>query len=381
MPEIWLRYGKVEIAIEIRRERLAQVIEDPLPDQIVDVINKELQELKEMDEIHVLAGDYELSTVKFIRHLIQFVSPSKVNIYSNEQILRQYKREVKETQCTFTKIDEEKHSIGIVDGVVLKSPTIFSRKDLYFISSVGLDPLFGFSGGPTALIKFLGDNLKFEALKRETELKPNPANDTAASWFAGRVAEELKEVKAIEVLPGRDDFSKVFTGNVLEAHKSATQELLKYSAKKVGLKIPLAVVTPGEESKCSTFDQSLNSLWNILPALEEGASVIVLTESSGGLGSEAITQYIYRGFEVKESIKRNQYIEGIENLYYLLNYGAQFDLGFLTTLPKSFIEKRLGYKSYTTGNDAVNYLIEKDQEKRKKITVLARGDKTLLIHS
>lgn len=380
MPEIWLRYGKVEIAIEIRRERLAQVVEDPLPDSIADDVDRELQKLKETGEINLLVGDYELSTVKFVQQLIQFVSPIKVNLYSSEPILKQYKKETKETPCTLTKIDEEKYPVGIVDGVALKSPTVFSRRDLYFISSVGLDPLFGFSGGPTALIKILGDNLKLEALKRETELQPNPAKDTAASWFAGRVAEELKELKAIEILPGRGDFSKVFTGNILEAHRSATQELLKYATKKVGAKIPLAVITPGEESKCSTLDQSLNSLWNTLPALEEGASVIVLTESTSGLGSEALSQYMYHGFDARESIKRNQYIEGLENLYYLLNCGTRFDLGFLTTLPKSFIEKRLGYKSYITGNDAVNYLIEKDSERKKKITVLVRGDKTLLAY-
>jgi len=378
MPEVWLRYGKVEVALEIQRERLYQIIEDPLPELQTEQINKELQPLKELKEISLLVGDSENSTIKFIQYLVNYLAPTKTNIYSNEGTLKHLKRELKELSCTFTKVEEERFPVSIVDGAQLKLPAIFSRSDLYFLSSVGYNPLFGFSGGSTALIEFAGEDLKFEAIKRESDLKPNPGKETSASWFANRAAEEIKELKSIEILPGKNGFSKVFLGNVIETHKNASQELLRYSMKKVNSKIQLAIVTPGEEEKCSTLNLSLNSLWNIIPALEEGASVIVLAEATEGLGSSALSKYIYTGLDIKEVIKKRDYLEGIENLHYLIDCGSKYDLGFLTTLPKAFIEKRFGFKSYTTGNSAVSYLIERCVEKKKKVTILARGDKSLL---
>ncbi|MGQ9780660.1 MAG: hypothetical protein ACUVQ8_00170 [Nitrososphaeria archaeon] len=379
MPEIWLRYGKVEIALEIQRERLSQVVEDPLPDIVKEQLDNEVQPLKGLNEISLLAGDAEISTIRFIQYLISYLTPTKISIYSNERVIRHLRRELKEVPCALLKIDSERFPVSVVDGVSLKLPTVFSRKDLYFVSSVGFSPLFGFSGGSATLTEFLEADLKFEAIKRESDLKPNPGKETSAGWFADRVAEEIKELNGIEILPGRNGFSNAFIGNVREAHKRACQELLKCSLKKVSTRIPLAIVTPGEEEKCRTLDLSLNALWNILSALEEGASVILLAEATEGLGSEALSKYVYTGLDVKDAFRKGTYVEGLERLYYLLDASSRFDLGFLTTLPKAFIEKRLGFKSYPTGNSAVSYLVEKSGDKKKKITVLTRGDKSLIL--
>jgi hypothetical protein len=379
MPEVWLRYGKVEVALEIQRERLGQVIEDPLPELMTERLEKEVQPLKMLNEVNLLVGDTEASTVRFIQYLIGYLAPTKTNIYSNEKVIKHLKRELKDAACPLLKVDEEVVPVSVVDGVPLKLPTVFTKRDLHFVSSVGFSPLFGFSGGSAALTEFLGADLKFEAIKRESDLRPNPGKETAASWFADRVAQEIKDLKGIEVLPGRDGFSNAFIGNFAEVHKRACQELLKYSLKKLNSKIPLAIVTPGEEEKCRTLDQSLNALWNILSALEEGSSAILLAEAAEGLGSQALSKYVYTGLDIKDAIKRRTYVEGLENLHYLLDVGSRYDLGFLTTLPKSFIEKRFGFKSYLTGNSAVSYLVEKSGDKKKKITVSARGDKSLLL--
>jgi len=379
MPEVWLRYGKVEVALEIQRERLGQIIEDPLPDIEIEQLDKELQTLKEAKGIDLLVGDTETSTIKFIQYLENYLGPSKMNLYSNDDILKQLKKVLKDLSCPFLKIEEEKYLVGVVDGTPLKLPTLLSKPDLYLVSSIGYDPLFGFSGCPVSLLHFAGEDLRHEALKRESELEPNPGKDTMAGWFANRVSEEVNGLKSIEILPGRNGFSKIFIGNVSETHKKAEQELLKYSMKKISSKVPFAILTPGEEEKCRTLNRSLNTLWNALQAAEEGASLILLSEATEGLGSEALSKYVYTGLDVKEMIKKGRYIEGIENLYYLLTFCSKYDLGFLTTLPKAFIEKRFPFKSYLTGNSTVSYLIEKSGEKKKKITIAARGDKSLLI--
>jgi hypothetical protein len=378
MPEVWLKYGKVEVALEIQRERLGQIIEDPLPDIEIEQIEKELQPLKENKEINLLVGDFETTTIKFLQYLANYLVAAKVNIYSSDQILKQLKKSLRDLFYSFLKIEEERFPVGIVDGVPLKLPAILSKTDLYLISSVGYNPLFGFSGGPTCLLAFCGDDLKYEAIKRETELQPNSGKETSAGWFANRVSEEVSGLKGVEILPGSSGFSKIFLGNVQEVHKIASQELLKYSMKKVSSKVSLAIVAPGEEEKYRTLDLSLNSLWNVLQAMEEGSTVILLSEAIESLGSEALSRYVYTGLDIKDLLKRGPYLEGLENLYYLSDIKTKYDLGFLTTLPKALIEKRLGFKSFLTGNSTVDYLIEKSGDKKKKITIVTRGDKSLL---
>jgi hypothetical protein len=112
--------------------------------------------------------------------------------------------------------------------------------------------------------------------------------------------------------------------------------------------------------------------------MEEGSSIILLSEAIESLGSEALSRYVYTGLDIKDLLKRGPYLEGFENLYYLSDIKTKYDLGFLTTLPKALIEKRLGFKSFLTGNSTVDYLIEKSGDKKKKITIVTRGDKSLL---
>ena len=378
MPEVWLGYGRVEVAVEIKRDRLGQIFEDSLPGTDIEQCAKALESLKELETVNMIAGDAEVSTSKFIIDLADSLAPTKINLHSTDELLKQLKRELQDKPITYTRVEKEQYSVGVVDGIDLKLPLIFSRKDLYLVSTVGYHPLFGFSGGPVSLLTLTGGNMTLEAIKRESELKPSPGKETSAGWFANRVAEELGELKAIEALPGKNGFSRIYVDSVVNAHKKSCADLLEHSMRKIGGKVLLAVSSPGEEEKCRTLNSALNSLWNILPALDVEASVVIFAEAKDGLGSEALLKYVYSGLDVKGKIKKGEYVNGLENLFYLLNYGSKYDLGFLTTLPKTFIEKRFGFKSFPTGNAAVNYLISKSEDRKRKVTVLKRGDKTLL---
>ncbi|MEM4522764.1 MAG: hypothetical protein QW738_06110, partial [Nitrososphaeria archaeon] len=82
MPEIWLRYGRVEIAVELKRERLEKVYDDPLPELEVNQVEQELQPVKGLNEINLLVGDCENSTIEFLRYLTTFAQTTKISVFS-----------------------------------------------------------------------------------------------------------------------------------------------------------------------------------------------------------------------------------------------------------------------------------------------------------
>jgi hypothetical protein len=377
MPEIWLKYGTVEVAVELKRERLEKVYGDPLPGLDNSQVEQELLHIRELNEINLLVGDYESSTIDFLRFIANFMPSTKICVFSNENILKVLRKFLKDTRIDFSKIDEDKVPVSIVDGAQVKVSQTLSKTNLILVSSVGFDPLYGFKGATTALLEFSDEQLRYEALKRESELVPRPGKETSAGWFLNRIVEELKEINGIEIVPGKDGFSKIFYGKIDVIHKRAVEELLKNSSKNVEKKIGLAIVSPGEEIKCSSLNSALNSVWNIIYACEEGASLVVLAEALEGLGSEALKKHVFAGFK-PESMLGKAYIEGIENLYYLLQTRQKYDLGFVTTLPKTFVEKKLGLKSFQSGNAAISYLVEQAENRKRKISIVVRGDKILL---
>lgn len=377
MPEIWLKYGSVEVAVELKRERLEKVYSDPLPSLDNSQVEQELQPIRELNEINLLVGDYESSTIDFLRFITNFIPSTKICVLSNENVLKVLRKFLKDTRIDFSKTDGEKVPVSIVDGAQVKVSQTIAKRNLILVSSVGFDPLYGFRGSTTALLEFSDEQLKYEAIKRESELIPRPGKETSAGWFLNRIVEELKEINGIEIVPGKDGFSKIFYGKIDAIHKRAVEELLKNSSKNVEKKIGLAIVSPGEEIKCSNLNSALNSLWNIMYACEEGASIVVLAEALDGLGSEALKKYVYTGFKL-ESVLGKAYIEGLESLYYLLQARQKYDLGVVTTLPKTFVEKKLGLKSFQSGNAAIGYLVEQAENRKKKISIIVRGDKTLL---
>lgn len=377
MPEIWMRYGRVEIAVELKRERLEKVYDDPLPELEVNQVEQELQPVKGLNEINLLVGDCENSTIEFLRYLTTFAQTTKISVFSSERILKNLRKSLKDTNIEFSKIETEKVPVAIVDGVQVKVSQILSKRNLIIVSSVGFDPLFGFKGIPTAVLEIADEQMKYEAIKRENELIPRPGKETASGWFLNRIVEELKELDGIEIIPGKHGFSKILYGKIDGVHRKSVEELLKYSLKNVEKKISLAIVSPGEEDKCSTLNSALNSLWNTINACEEGASIIILAEALEGLGSEAFKKYVYTGFKL-DNILGKTYIDGFENLYYLIQASQKYDLGVVTTLPNTFVQKKLGLKSFLSGNAAVNYLVDQAENKKKRISILVRGDKTLL---
>jgi hypothetical protein len=359
--EIWFPYGQVEVAVDIKAENLAEVLEPSLQKLDNSSIYEILSSIEIKEKSMMIISDVTKATLKILEALIDLQiekGRSKDFIVAvQKNHLKVVKKALKEKFENVFAIEEPSVDSGIADGFQVKLPRIFTEYRRMIISEVSFDPLFGFGGGPASLIRTIDIKLVEEAFKRRLDDDPKPGLDTNSSWFASRVVEEIGEFTSIEVLNTKGDVSEIFLGNLIDAHFKASKKLYE-SAKKV-LHQPARAIFMGlgDPSKSLTLSSSLKSLWNVLGCLDKKGIAVLLAECSGGLGSEALRLYVTNRLKLDEFVKHGKYVEGLEDLLYLKNALQSQNIALISTLPNYYVEAKLGLRTFKKASDALDYVI------------------------
>jgi len=382
LPEIWLPYGQVEVAVDIKAENLAEVLEPNLQKLEDRALYEILDSIEIEDKSMILLSDITNATLKVLTSLIDLQiekgrSQKDFTIMAQKDPLKLVKSSLKERPINITSIGEPIEDVGIVDGFRVKLPKNFFEHRIIIISEVSFDPLFGFGGGPVSLIKALGSGLIAEAFKRRLDDNPNPGSDTNASWFASRVAEEVGEIMSIEVLNRGGEVSELFIGKINDVHSKASRKLYE-SAKRV-LRQPARamIVSLSDTLKSLTLSSSLRSVWNIMGGLDKNGIIALLSECSEGLGSEAFQLYATDRLKLDEFIRLGGYIEGLEDLIYLKNALQNHTIILTSILPIYYSETKLGLHTAKRASDALNCII-RDLGVRTKLYVISDASNILL---
>jgi len=380
--EIWLPYGQVEVAVDIRAENLADVLEPSSQKLDDESLHERLNSIEIKEKSMMILSDLTMATLKVLKSFIDLQiekgRSKDVVIAVRKNHLRAVKKTLEEKFANVIAIGEPLVTAGIADGFQVRVPRAFSEHKRMIISEVSFDPLFGFSGGPVSLIKAI--DLKFveEAFKRRLDENPKPGSDTNAAWFASRVAEEIGEFSSIEVLNTKGEVSDIFIGDMIDAHSKASKKLYE-SAKKVLHQPARAIfMSLSDPSKSLTLSSSLKSLWNVMGGLGGKGMAVLLAECSEGLGSEALRLYVANRLNLDEFIKHGKYVEGLEDLLYLKNALQSHNIILISTLPNYYSETKLGLRTFKKASDALDYVIN-SLGARVKLHVIIDASNTLLM--
>ena len=82
---------------------------------------------------------------------------------------------------------------------------------------------------------------------------------------------------------------------------------------------------------------------------------------------------------VKDLIKNNEYVEGLEDLIFLENIQNDYSVDIVSTIPHYYIEKRLKFSHHNTINSALNSTIRR-KGKNVKIAILMVEKIQYLLH-
>jgi hypothetical protein len=358
MPEIWLKYGLTDIALDIKFGNL------------LAEVSPEFTATSEED-IAATLGDMPMSNNMLIFALSRSKPVQRVT-----QMLRHViqSRGFEGVDFALPKIVDRFSAEGFNMGSD-DSPFFVAKRyeNVIFVSRISYDPLFGFSGAPTMILRHYMEEQMLLAFESRRSNLPNPGVDCPPLAVALSASEKLSAA-SLELVTSSSGISGIYSGNICDAFRKAKEKLASTTINEVD-QAKSAIIAGSEESDFSSLTSSLNLLWNSIHAVQQNGSIVLLAENLDGLGG-ALQMFVEGKMKNKDLYKRGFYVPGLEHLIYLENLRQQFDLGILSTLPQYYL-KKLGFETYAGGNDVLEKLLAK-HGKNHKILVSSAADLALL---
>jgi nickel-dependent lactate racemase len=182
------------------------------------------------------------------------------------------------------------------------------------------------------------------------------------------------EIQGIEIIAnsqGIVDFTIDHPSKTL----STTKFLENNSIKDLGQHKTM-IISTGKDASNDTLGKSLSSLWNCSNAIKNNGLAILVAECKGGLGSDAIQQYIEGRLTLEQLRNPTKYISGMEDLLFLSEIQKNFQIGLVSILPEFYV-KKLDVISLPGIKNSMDYIL-KTQGVRQKVVVVTDGARLLL---
>lgn len=370
MPEIWLKYGGTHVVLDIKFENLLKHISSNLDLLTDEQVRAKLSGVALMECTLILATDGSKSVARVIDTILDLnrsIDLSKVSIETFSKYAEALCANISNKGCSIQKIGSEPF-----DVMTKKFQKIL------IISHTKHDPLFGYCGAPTTLLRnFYPDKMTEAFNSRVTDL-PAPGIAGPPLEVALSVFSELR-AEAVEVVGNSDGISAIFHDNIIEAFDSALGHLSAITETEEISSSSAIICTSNEEGPHDTLLSSLNSLWNSIHLVKRNGSAVLLAENIQGVGNGVLRDCVEGKIEVQNALDGRTYVEGQEHLLYLRELRSQYDLGIMSTIPQYYLNAKLGLYPYTGSKEVLDRLIEK-HGKNHKILVISEAD-TILIKS
>jgi hypothetical protein len=369
MPEIWLRYGTTDAVLDIKFENIANQISSTfqVPLEQDDVRTAITSGVPLTDKMLILGLSASKAAAKTITMLAQEAHTKGLSFTIDVP------HKIASTlRANLTGI--ETISVNRIDYQSLNERMAKFQKTI-LVSSVAYDPLFGFSGAPTALLRNLLADQMVDAFNARKDNRPAPGIEGNPLKIATSTVESIPAV-SIELVANGDNVRGIHIGGIKEAFNKAIEQLQSISTVETEM-VKCAIISASDETiSHSTLAAALNSLWNSIHIIKEGGTAILFAEAREGIGGGALQMYI-EGRLKQEQLHISPYVDGLEHLLFMEELRVKNDIGLVSTLPYYYTKTKLGFMTYSGTKDVLQKLQEK-HGKSFKTLVLSNADITLL---
>ncbi len=359
MPEIWLNYGITDVVLDIKAENLEQKIDSEGKTLDDSAINERLGTLDLSKPMELVVMHNSKSVLKIISSLFTLCEQKSKpfpKILADKKILNLVKSGLPEGS-----------SINEFDDVGI------SNSNLVFIGETEFDGLFGYETVSTRLIKRFGQESMLSAYAKRQGNLPTPGQYPQSLTEAKKFADNF-EIQAIELVANSEGIIDFAMGHPSETVAS-TKILESNSIKDVGQHKTM-VISTGKDSSNDNLGNSFSSLWNCSNAVKRDGLAILVAECKGGLGYDALQQYIEGRLTLEQLRNPSRYVDGMENLLFLSEIQKNFQIALVSILPE-FYAKKLGMIPMQGIKYSMDYIL-KTQGTRQKVAVVTDGARLLL---
>ncbi|MFL6489878.1 MAG: hypothetical protein ACJ70M_00040 [Nitrososphaera sp.] len=370
MPEIWLRYGTTDVVLDIKFENLANHISSTF----------QVPQEQEQDIKTALTSGVALTDKMLFLGLSGSKAAAKIIMMLAEEAgTRGLSFTIDVPHKIASTLRSNLNGIETISinriGYQSLSERMAKFQNTIIVSSVAYDPLFGFAGAPTTLLRNLFADRMAEAFKARKDNRPTPGVEGDPLKVATSAVESIPAA-SVELVANGDNVVGIHIGSINEAFDKAIAQLHSISAVETEPAKCAIISASDEASTHSTLASALNSLWNSVHIVKEGGTAILLAETREGIGGGALQMFI-EGRLKQEQLQLSPYINGLEHLLFIEELRLKYDMGLISTLPHYYSKTKLGFTTYSGTKDILQKLQEK-HGKNFKTLVLSNADITLL---
>lgn len=358
MPEIWFPYGAVETLVTIQAENLGAIVEPA-----AEKSSEEIERLSELAKVAsgLLLCDSKPTSVELLRNLMGALGggePPKVTAVEPKKI----ESAIPELKGKVLQIPQANGGEG---GDVAPAEELLVPGRKVFIGTSRPDPLFGIVDAKVqACLNWVQGALQSAAGRRK-DFEPSPFQKTDSYEMAEELAEGIKDATFLDVIPRGGKVRAVLEDAPFDAVKNGFLESSLPQARGI-------IVGAGGRGCDDTFSAVLRSIWGVLPGVRRSGEILLISECTEGLGSPALEMLASGRIAGDEGRKRERYVNGLEEIYYLSKLKEEYNVLLLSGLPEFFARNKLGLTTAKGSGEAVGRLLNK-LGRTAKVNVVTRA--------
>jgi hypothetical protein len=343
--EIWVPYGNVEALLTLQAENLGELI-DPRPENHMDEMVDRLSDpFKESDRI--ILCDVRPATINVLKGLI-----AKAGLMENTWVTTPFAKDVEaslpELKGRVGKFQETREKVSGA-GELTSPPELLDGSKKLVLSTAVPDPLVGVVDSRVGLVLLAVDGAKKLAYLRRESDDPAPLAHTNSYDALNEIAERIPNGHFATIFPRGGEPRSLVEGATIYEARLQFQTTLASPAKAV-------VVSPGGKGYDETLSQAIRSVWSVIDAVRDSGEILLVSECRDGIGSEAL-RMLATGRISGEALRKGEYFEGAEELFYAQRLKEDYTVTLLSGLPELYTASRLRFKTAKSAGEAVNKIL------------------------
>jgi hypothetical protein len=365
LPEIWLPYGRVESLVTVQAENLGAVVQ-PEPEKATVDAERYVQAVREAKSLFIC--DSAPSTFELVRDLLPAVTASTdLKLYSAAP--KRLEGEIADLKGKVATLPPPLSSSE--EGAVFYAPELTSDAPKVFVGTARPDPLFGIVDARVLACLSWVERAHSIAAQARTDMEPTPFVMTESYEKTHELAEKVPAATFLTVVPRGGKVRSVMENAPFDAVKNGFFEATAQPAK--GL-----IVGAGGWGHDDTLSSAVRGIWGALLAARRTGTVLVVAECAAGLGSPALEMLATGRLGGDVGKRKEKYVDGLEEIFYLNKLKEDFDVLLLCGLPEVYAKSKLGLNTAKGSGEGVGRLLNK-VGRSGKVNVVARGPECRIV--
>jgi hypothetical protein len=364
LPEIWIPFGGVETLVTIQAENLGAIVEPGAEGGSPEV--ERMAELTRSASA-VFISDFAPSTIELLKAMAPAVGEGQqLGFFSAatkriEGSIPELKGRVATLPPPLPSGDEQ----GPVYAQQLMQPGV-----KLILGTAKPDPLFGIVDARVqSCLNWVARSHRIAAQARKG-MEPQPFQKTEAYTEIEGITEGISDAHFLTAVSRG--------GRLRTVMEDAPFDAIKNSFTKTSVPQTRGIIVgAGGRGFDDTLSAAIRGIWNVLPGLRRTGSVLLIAECSDGVGSMALEMLVTGRMSGEGERKREKYVEGLEEVFYLSKLREEYDVMLLSGMPETYVGTKLGLTTARGSGEAVGRMLNK-VGRSGKLNVVPRAPECLV---